>query len=195
MDTQLLIPIFILVSFLLLIISYGPYIADIRKGKTKPHLYTWLIWSVTVCIGAAGVFVGGGGLLGTIPVAIDAVLVVTICILSLKHGTKDIKPIDTLALSAAFVALLAWVYFDEPIIAVLLATAIDAFGYVPTYRKSFKDPTSETKIYWIAAFGNVCLALLVLDEYSVLTTLYLAMSATANLGLFLLLLLRKKRRS
>lgn len=31
-------------AVLLAFISYAPYIRDILKGRTKPHVYSWFVW-------------------------------------------------------------------------------------------------------------------------------------------------------
>ncbi|MEN9920924.1 MAG: hypothetical protein RL538_817 [Candidatus Parcubacteria bacterium] len=183
----------LVISMILIIIAYGPYVKDILAKRVQPHLYTWLIWSITVSIAAAGVLFGGGGVLGAIPVMVDAGLVMLVCGLSFKYGSKNIRRADTITFIAALAAIGAWLLLDQPLLAVLLATTIDALGYVPTYRKSIEEPCSETSLYWAAASGNVLLAIAALQEYSIMTTLYLTMSATANLGLFAILYYKRWR--
>ena len=50
----------IIASFLL-IGSYIPYFRDIYSGKTKPHAFSWFIWSLSACIAFAASIVKGGG--------------------------------------------------------------------------------------------------------------------------------------
>ena len=38
------------VAAVLAIISHIPYILDILRGKTKPHLYTWIIWAIVTVL-------------------------------------------------------------------------------------------------------------------------------------------------
>ena len=46
------------------VIAYVPYLRDIFKGKTTPHLYTWLIWFLTLSTALAGMWSGGAYQIG-----------------------------------------------------------------------------------------------------------------------------------
>lgn len=35
-----------IIATILVFVAYVPYVRDILKGKTKPHVYSWFIWSV-----------------------------------------------------------------------------------------------------------------------------------------------------
>jgi hypothetical protein len=85
--------------------GYYPYLKDLFARKTQPHLYTWLIWAITASIATVGVIVGGGNL-GAIPMVIGTALVIFVCLLSFKYGSKNITKSDTLTLIAALVAVL-----------------------------------------------------------------------------------------
>lgn len=42
-------------------LAFVPYLRDIFRRKTKPHTYTWLIWTITQGTAVAGLWYGGGG--------------------------------------------------------------------------------------------------------------------------------------
>lgn len=170
----------------LMFIGYAPYLKDLFARKTQPHLYTWIIWAITASIATAGVIVGGGKL-GAIPMVLGTMLVIFVCLLSFRYGSKNITKGDTVTLVAALLAVVVWVQLDNPLLAVILATAIDGFGYIPTYRKSFEEPFSETPFFWLAMSANSFLSIAALGTYSLLTYLYLAVLGIANFGLFLLI--------
>jgi len=49
------------IAIILTIFAYFPYIHSILKGKTSPHLFTWIIWgSTTIVIFLAQLKDGGG---------------------------------------------------------------------------------------------------------------------------------------
>ncbi|HWY98863.1 MAG TPA: hypothetical protein VNY36_07255, partial [Bacteroidia bacterium] len=39
-----------------------PYIKDIYKKKTKPHIYTWLIWTILQVTGVIAMLKNGAGI-------------------------------------------------------------------------------------------------------------------------------------
>ena len=131
----------------LAVYCFFPYIKDIVKGKTKPHIYTWIIFTITSTIAFVSNVYGGGGY-GSIPLGIVILFNIAIVLLSLKHGTKNIDKKDTVLMSLALLSILMWYVFNNPFVSVLMATLVDALGYVPTFRKIWSNPESETVSFW-----------------------------------------------
>jgi hypothetical protein len=179
-----------LVSVIGVIIAYYPYFRDIFQGKTKPHIYTWLIWSITMGIGVLGI-IRGGGLQGVYPLLIGLVLVSSVAILSLWYGTKNITKSDTISLIAALVAVVIWFYLKNPYVAVLVAGLIDAIGYYPTFRKTYFEPESETLSFWLLSVAVSSISLLANEEYNFLTTFYTGIMLTMNLFLTIFIIMRR----
>ncbi|MBY0539617.1 hypothetical protein K2P56_04300 [Patescibacteria group bacterium] len=163
--------IFFLIAFCLAVSAYIPYFLGIFKGETKPHAYTWLIWTITTGIGTAGVWYGGGGL-PAITFATTTLLTFIIFLLSLKFGTKNITAGDTITLLAALTAVFVWVGLNNPLWSVILGISIDLIGYWPTVRKAFAEPWSESSLAWVLWTLAPLFSLLALDTYSLLTTAY-----------------------
>lgn len=68
---------------------------------------------------------------------------------------------------------------------------IDFLGYIPSFRKTFKTPWSETMSTWmLAALSNI-FAIVALQEYNALTLTYIITITLANLFMFLICLLRR----
>jgi len=188
MDTKILLSLAADVVFLF---AYLPYFRDIFAKKTHPHAYTWLIWTITQGIAAIGILYGGGNW-GGYYLAAMTLFVAAIFILSLKFGTKNIAIGDTLILILCIVAILIWWQLKQPLFAILLITAIDVFGYIPSIRKSYQEPWSETMISWIMfSIANI-LGILALSKYNLMTTVYLSTIATCNIILFLVCYFRRK---
>jgi uncharacterized protein with PQ loop repeat len=161
-----------------------PYIIHTIRGKTQPHLYTWLIWTVTQGIAAAGVYVGNGGWTA-LGMSLGAATIGCVACLALFYGTKNIHIVDTILLAGAATVLLIWFFMESPLYAVLTATLIDFFGYIPTLRKTWQEPESETMSMWFFYIIATVLSLLGLREYNMLTMSYLAMCIPMNTLVFL----------
>ncbi len=170
---------FALAATIMLIASYYPYIRDILSRKTAPHAYTWLIWSIMYSIAATIALYGGGGW-GVLSPAIGALLNVTVFILSLKYGTRNIKTSDRIILLLALLSIVVWMLAKTPVFSVFMVTAIDAFGYIPTLRKSWEEPWSETLSFWLLVTAANILSLLALGAFNWLTATYLIMLTTLN---------------
>lgn len=184
--------VFAIVSVLVAVVwGYLPYFRDIFLKKTKPHAYTWLIWTITEGTAVAGLWYGKGGWV-TFAMAIVVILVFIIFLLSLRYGTRNITKGDTVILIAALLAIVVWWQLRNPLLAVAMATTIDFFGYLPSFRKTFEEPWTETPSSWaIFAFSSL-LSLLALNQYNFLTLTYIVMTIIANTALFIMCLLRRK---
>ncbi|MCL4392212.1 hypothetical protein M1413_02655 [Patescibacteria group bacterium] len=174
------------------VISFVPYLLDIFRGKTKPHSYTWLIWSILQTMGTIAIFLNGGGY-GALGLAIGALFCIFIFFLSLKYGTKNIVRFDTVLLVGALLAVVVWILTKNALYSVILVSAIDFTGYLPTARKGYEEPESETiSLYFMNALTDI-LGLLALSAYSVTTVLYPAVLLFSNSSLVVLLSLRRRQ--
>ncbi len=171
--------------------SYIPYIREIWAGTTRPHLYTWLVWTLTFGIAGAGVIQGGSLLVGAGIVG-GALIMTYITWLSLWNGTTDITMSDRIALAAALIACGLWIFFDNPVAAILFATGIDLVGYFPTMRKSWHAPEDESVTAWTGYVVSYTLAIAGLRTYNFFTLTYLLMTALASLVLLIEILVRKR---
>ena len=184
--------IFSILSITVASISYVPYFRDIFKGRTKPHLFSWFIFSITTGIIFALQMKGGAGIGGWITLLL-AFIFFAIFLLSIKYGTKDIKPIDIVFLILALCAIPIWLIAEQPIISILLLTTIDMLGFIPTIRKSWNNPYSETlSMYTVTVFRYV-LVFPSLETYNILTLLFPVVWLIANIVLVLVLVRRRKR--
>lgn len=174
-----------------LVWGFLPYIKDIFQGRTKPHAYTWLIWTITVGTGVASLWYGGGGW-GGLALGIGALLIFLVFLLSLKYGTRNITKSDTAILALALSAIVVWWKLDNPFLAVLMVTLADVLGYFPSFRKTFEDPWSETMSSWIAFTLSGILSVLALNEYNLLTMTYLVITLFANVILIAICLIRRR---
>lgn len=180
-----------IISAMLVVVFFAPYLRDILKRKTKPHTYTWLIWTITQGTALAGIWYGGGGA-GSWAILVSTIVVFLIFLLSLKYGTKNITKTDTVILILAIVAILVWWKLNNPIAAILMVTLIDFLGFIPSYRKTFHEPWSETLISWIGSAVSYIFAIIALREYNVLTLTYLATMIIANIIMILICSVRRR---
>ena len=174
------------------ILAFAPYFVSILKGKTQPHLYSWIIWSL-IQTTAVWIMFSEGAEWGAAASTVGTVLCVGVSILSLRYGTKNITRFDTLCLIGAFIAFAIYAFVKEPYISLSLVLVIEICGFIPTFRKAIRDPASEKTITW-ALFGisNV-FALLALPAVSFLTAGYPVSLLFFESSLALTLVVRRMR--
>ena len=186
-------PIFGILAGILSVVCYIPYLRDIFQKKTTPHSYSWLIWSILQAVGVVAIIVGQGGYFSILGIAVGAFFCLIVFLLSLKFGTKNITKLDTASLIGAFIAIEIWIFTKDPLYSVILISVIDFLGYIPTMRKGYEEPYTETLSTYVASAVSLALALLALTTYSLTTTLYLATLVFSN-SLFVLILLYRRGR-
>lgn len=180
-----------IIAIVLTFVGYIPYIKDLVSGKTKPHIYSWLLWGVVTSIAFGLQIVGGGGV-GSFVTLAAAIMCFIVIGLSFKYGTNtDITTSDKVFLALAFITLIIWLFAKQPLLSIILATTIDLLGFVPTIRKSWNNPFTETVSFYFLNTFRFTLAVISLTTYSLLTWLYPVSWLLAN-GLFgLMLVLRR----
>lgn len=182
------------ITVILSIIGHVPYLLDILKGKTKPHAYTWFVWTLLTGIACIAQFVGGAGP-GAWTTAVTTLLSLSIFLLSLKHGSKDITVSDKWCLAGALAAIVVWVFTDSPVLSIILVTVIDALAFMPTVRKTFKAPEQETLFTYALNVLRHGLTVGAIQTYSIVTVLYPVALLLMNGCMTLLIVLgRKKKR-
>jgi hypothetical protein len=148
-----------------------PYILDTFKWKTKPHLFSNLIWLVMTTVVFFGQLRAGAGP-GAWTTCTMAIITLFIFLLSFKYGTKDITKVDVVFLVIGLLAIIPWYLTRDPTISVVIATIIDACGFFPTIRKTINDPSSETLSAWVINCIRHGLALFAIANFVLATYIY-----------------------
>lgn len=162
---------FALVAAILAIIGNVPYLRDILKKKTKPHTYSWLVWTLVSGITFFGQLAKGAGV-GVIPTAAAEIFTLIIFLFSLWYGFKKITRTDTVFLTIALLGLIPWILTKDPTVSVITAVSIDLIAFVPTLRKTWRYPKTETSTLYSMNVLRHILALFSLQAYNVATTLH-----------------------
>jgi len=179
-----------LVSSFVAIICFAPYLIDIFKKKTEPHMYSWLIWTILQVVGVMAQLKDGAGY-GSWALAIGVFFCFTIFLLSFKYGTKNISKFDIFCLVASLFAILIYINIQNPVWAIIVVAIIDFVGFLPTFRKGFQEPFSETPNTFVMSAVANFLSLLALQNYSLTTVLYIASLFVTNSSFATMIYLRK----
>ncbi len=172
--------------------AHIPYFIDIFKGRTKPHIFTWLIWSLLLLIGLTAQLVKGAGF-GAWSTIGDALACFAVFVLCFWYGEKNITRSDEIMLGFGLAGIIAWVLTSNPLWAIIFVVIADSFGFFPTFRKSFHKPHEETALtYFLVVIGYV-LGFFALESYSLTTTLYPAYLIMGNGSFWLYLLIRRSQ--
>src|SRR5262249_21395330 len=105
-------PFFGFVSAVAAVVGLFPYLSSILGGKTVPHLFTWLVWTVlTVMIFLIQVESNAGpGAWGT---GLTAATCIVILGLTIVYGERRGTPYDWLALWVSLLTIPLWLFTKD----------------------------------------------------------------------------------
>lgn len=181
-----------IIAIILTLASYARYIRDVVSKKTRPHVYSWFLWSFITMIAFFLQFSGKAGF-GALVTLTVSLLTITIFLLSFFQGGKrDIVLADKIFFGLTLVALGAWLLAKQPVVSTVLITIVDLMTFLPTVRKSWANPFSETLSFYVINTFRFALTFFAIERYTLVTSLYPTTWLFVN-GLFaLMLFLRRK---
>ncbi len=157
--------IFVVVCGILSVLTGGcvgiPYIRSILRGATKPHQFTWLIFSIVNGIVALSQFLTGGRL-SVLVYLLYFIYAVLYFIFSLKYGVRNSSRYDRLLLSVALITIVLWVLTRDNTLAIWLTILIDTFATTMLVLKIRAHPGTEPFRLWLLGTSAVVFSCLTL---------------------------------
>jgi hypothetical protein len=159
-------------GIVLTFVMFVPYILSIRRGQTKPHVFSWVIWGLgTFVVFLAQLAAGAGS--GAWPIGVSGLITIYIAAVAYR-GRSDhaITKTDWIFFVVALLALPCWFLTADPLWAVVILTIVDVAGFGPTFRSAYVRPHDERMGFFALAFVRNLLVVLALEHYSVTTVLF-----------------------
>ena len=141
--------------------SFGTivYIRDTLRGTTKPNRVSWFMWSAAPLIGAGSAIHAGAD-----PWVVSRILFSGLSPLFIftasffnPKGYWKLTTFDVTCGLFAVAALVAWLLVDLPRLAIILAVIGDGFAVLPTLRKAWWYPETETGTAYITGLLSLLL--------------------------------------
>jgi len=178
---------------LLAIIAFIPYIRSILRGTTKPHVFSWVIWSTTtliVFLAQLSDHAGPGGW----AVGVSGAVALYIALLAYNRTSDhSITTSDWIFFIAAIAAIPCWYITSSALSAVLLLTAIDIAGYGPTLRKAYHAPFEEQALLYALMCLRNLISIAALEHYSLTTVLFPVATFIANMLVISIVFFRRRK--
>jgi hypothetical protein len=179
-----------LLSLLISVVSYVPYVRSIFFANTKPHAFTWLVWGTVMAIAFVAQLSDNAGA-GSWATGLSAAFCLGIGVIALFRSEKHITRGDWIAFITTFLTIPLWVATSDPLWSVLLVTGIDAVAYYPTFRKSYVKPDEELAFKYVLTVIRYLFSLLALEHYTVVTSVYQLVSIVMEIGIVIMLIWRR----
>jgi hypothetical protein len=151
------------------------YLRDVFRGNVIPHPYTWFVWSIVSMTTFFGGLAKGAGI-GALPTGIAEGFTIIIFIYSLKYVFQGkaghIRKIDNYFLLICIVGLVPWAITKDPTLSVVIVVIVDVIAFIPTLRKTWKNPKTEKPLLYQMNVSRHILTLFSLEAYNIATTFH-----------------------
>ncbi len=137
------------------------YIRDTLRETTKPNRVSWSMWALAPLIGTAAAISAGADLWATVRIFLSGFLPLIVFIASFVNPQSywKLSIFDILCGVCSAIALILWLSTGFDTSAILLAAIGDGFACVPTLRKAWTHPETETGLTYVASLVAVVLVL------------------------------------
>jgi hypothetical protein len=126
-----------------------PYVKDVLRGTTRPNIVSWSLWTLAVLITLAAQITAGASWPALILVGATVANVTVIVLALFGYGYTKFGTVEWICLFLSLAALIFWRITEQPLVAIGFAITADCIAYIPTLVKTYKDPFSETAVYWL----------------------------------------------
>lgn len=180
------------IAVFLTCVAFLPYILSILRGHTRPHVFSWVVWGINTSVAFFATFHAGGGIFGSGVILFSAAVTLFIAVLAyIKRTDVSITLVDWLFFIVALAAMPLWYWANDPLWAIYLITLIELLGFGPTFRKTWRQPFSESMTFMVLLVVRNALVIAALDRHTITTVLFPAAMAVACLALITIMAWRR----
>ena len=132
------------------------YVKSMLKGSVKPNRVSWLLWAIAPMIGFAAAVSNGTGL-AAVPVFMAGFcpLLIFVASFAVEGAHWKLVKLDYACGLLSILAIVFWAVTSDPDIAIVFAISSDALASVPTLKKGWQYPETESAWpYFLGVFGG-----------------------------------------
>jgi uncharacterized membrane protein len=166
-------PRFVFLAAALSVLGASTYVRDTVRGSTSPHRVTWGLWAVEGILAFVVELQQHVGLASIMTLALGfAPLVVVIASFRNPRAVWRIDRVDVVCAVVSVAGLVFWAVVNKPTVALVSFVAADFVAALPTYRKSWARPETETARMFVLGTLNTGITLLTLKHFTTAGALF-----------------------
>lgn len=147
------------------LLGFLPYVRDVLARRTVPSRSTWLIWTIVGSMLCASYWQSGAS--ETLWISVSYVAgPLCVFLLSLRFGEGGWSRLDRFCLASSGLSAVLWTITRQPLLALWLNIAVDSLGALPTIKKTYREPASESRAAWSCFFAGAVLNLVAARSWS-----------------------------
>lgn len=161
-----------LAAFLSLVGAYS-YIRNTLRGVTSPNRVTWGLWGIEGILGFAVEIQQHVGLASVMTLMLGFVpCVVVVVSFRNPHSVWKIDRFDVFCGLVSLAGLVFWFFINQPTVALISFVVADQIAALPTLRKSWIAPQTESHRIFFMGFLNCGITLLTLKHLTTAGVLF-----------------------
>lgn len=151
----------VILSVLISVVGSYAYIRDTIAGRTQPNRVSWFLWALAPLIGTGAALSAHADPWVTTRIFLAGFLPLLVFLASFinRKSYWKITLFDVVCGAFSLLALVAWLMLGSFKLAILLAIIADGFAALPTIRKAWKFPKTETGLVYMAGLVSTILIL------------------------------------
>ena len=162
-----------LAAALSLVGAYG-YIGETLRGETAPNRVTWSLWGVEGVLAFCVEIEQHVGLAALMTLMLGLVpCMVVVASFRNPQGAWKLGPFDVICGAVSVGGLVFWAFVNEPTVALVSFVVADQMAALPTIRKSWLAPSTESPRLFFLGSANCAITLLTLTKLTTVGALFL----------------------
>ena len=161
------------------------YIRDTLRGKTKPNRVSWLMWALAPLLSTVVAISAHADLWATARVFIAGFIPVVVLIASFYNpqGYWKLTVFDIACGVFSAIALVVWLVIGSSNGAIIFLVVGDALACLPTIRKAWQHPETETGTPFLAGLIGSLLVLPSIPVWNIQNSAFQVYLILANVAL------------
>ncbi len=172
--------------------SYVIGVWQMLKNKYSPSTFSRVVWVLLAINSFAGVILSQSSRASVLLGGLLLLGNVAVCIVSFWKGVRTIGKLEYICLALLAASGLIWIFFSAPLVNLGISFIAHFVGAVPTYKKVWSDPKSESTAFWSLFFFASLLSIFASPGSSIRDVLLPVYYTFFDGSLFVLSLRRRK---
>jgi len=174
------------ISGILSFLAFFPYVwAIVVKGQTIPSPVTWFIWASVDTLTLVAMIKEKANVGQLVGIVVGAWI---ITILTAFFGKPTIELVDLISIIGALIGIALWKKYGDSLPAIVCSELAVLIGAIPTFIKTYTNPSQEDPIAWSIWFLSGIFAFLAIKKWDLKNALQPATFAVVDTIMFFLII-------
>jgi len=130
------------------LLSYVFGVRGMLQNKYAPSVFSRVVWVLLAINSFAGVVASQSSDASIFLAGILLAGSIAMCVISFWKGVGGVGVTEYVCLGLLGISAVIWILFSAPLVNLIISLVAHFIGGIPTYKKVWIDPTSESGAFW-----------------------------------------------